>query len=53
MKLVVYNSRTRGFDDRIFVVRTGNIGLVFISPLGVHMKYMFRLHFPASINVVE
>jgi hypothetical protein len=24
MKLVVYSSRTRGFDDRIFVVRTVN-----------------------------
>jgi hypothetical protein len=25
MKLVVYSSRTRGFDGRIFVVRTVNI----------------------------
>ena len=28
-------------------------GLVFISPLGVRMEYMIRLHFPASNNVAE
>jgi ribonuclease HI len=27
--------------------------LVFISPLGVRMEYMVRLHFPASSNVAE
>jgi hypothetical protein len=25
-----------------------SVGLVFILPLGVHMEYMVRLHFPAS-----
>ena len=30
-----------------------SISLVFVSPLGVHMKYSIRLHFPASNNVVE
>ena len=29
------------------------MGLVFISPLGVCMKYMVRIHFPASNNVAE
>jgi hypothetical protein len=29
------------------------VGLVFISPLGVRMEYMVRLHFPISNNVVE
>jgi ribonuclease HI len=29
------------------------VGLVFISPLGVRMEYMIRLHFPVSNNVVE
>ena len=29
------------------------VGLFFISPLGVHMKYMVRLHFPASNNKAE
>ena len=28
-------------------------GLVFVSPLGVHMRYMVRLHFPSSNNVAE
>jgi ribonuclease HI len=28
-------------------------GLLFISPLGVHMRYIIWLHFPASNNVVE
>ena len=28
-------------------------GLVFISPLGVHMRYMVRFHFPSSNNTAE
>ena len=28
-------------------------GLVFVSPLGVHMRYMIWLHFPSSNNVVK
>ena len=28
-------------------------GLVFISPLGVCMRYMVRLHFPSSNNVAK
>jgi ribonuclease HI len=31
----------------------GGVGLLFISPLGVHMCYIIRLHFPASNNVAE
>ena len=27
--------------------------LVFVSPLGVHMRYMVHLHFPSSNNVAE
>jgi ribonuclease HI len=30
-----------------------SVGLVFISPLGVHMEYLVRLHFPASNNAAE
>ena len=30
-----------------------DVGLVFVSPLGVRMEYMVRLHFPASNNVAE
>ena len=29
------------------------VGLVFVSPLGVRMRYMVRLHFPSSNNVAE
>ena len=28
-------------------------GLVFVSPLGVRIRYMVRLHFPSSNNVAE
>ena len=28
-------------------------GLIFVSPLGVHMRYMVRLHFPSSNNVAK
>jgi ribonuclease HI len=30
-----------------------SVGLVFVSPLQVRMRYMVRLHFPASNNVAE
>jgi ribonuclease HI len=30
-----------------------SVGLVFISPLGVHMEYLVRLHFLASNNAAE
>ena len=30
-----------------------NIGLVFVSPLRVRMRYMVRIHFPSSNNVAE
>ena len=29
------------------------VGLVFVSPLGVCMRYMVHLHFPSSNNVAE
>jgi ribonuclease HI len=36
------------------LMKTGaGAGLLFISPLGVHMRYVIRLHFPASNNVAE
>ena len=28
-------------------------GMVFVSPLGVRMRYMVRLHFPSSNNVAK
>jgi ribonuclease HI len=36
------------------LMKTGaGTGLLFISPLGEHVRYVLRLHFPASNNVVE
>jgi hypothetical protein len=35
-------------------MKTGaGTGLLFISPLGVHMRYIIRLHFLASNNVTK
>jgi ribonuclease HI len=31
----------------------GGAGLLFISPLGEHVHYVIRLHFPVSNNVAE
>ena len=36
------------------VMKTGaGAGLLFVSPLGGHMRYVVRLHFPASNNMAE
>ena len=36
------------------VMKTGaGAGLLFISPLGEHMRYVIRLHFPTSNNMAE
>jgi ribonuclease HI len=36
------------------VMKTGaGAGLLFVSPLGEHMRYAVRLHFPASNNTAE
>ena len=43
---------TMYFDGSLMKKGTG-AGLVFISPLGVRMRYMVRLHFPSSNNVAE
>jgi hypothetical protein len=40
------------FDGSVMKEGAG-VGLVFISPLGVRMEYMVRLHFPASNNTAE
>jgi hypothetical protein len=35
-------------------MKTGaGAGLLFISPLGKHLRYVLCLHFPASNNVAE
>jgi ribonuclease HI len=43
---------TMYFDGSLMKTRAG-AGLLFISPLEKHVRYVLRLHFPASNNVVE
>ena len=43
---------TMYFDELLMKKGTG-AGLVFVSPLDVRTRYMVRLHFPSSNNVVE
>jgi hypothetical protein len=40
------------FDGSVMKTGVGTC-LLFISPLGGHMRYAVRLHFPASNNMVE
>ena len=40
------------FNRSLMKIGTG-ARLVFISPLGVRMRYMVRIHFPFSNNVTE
>jgi hypothetical protein len=40
------------FDGSLMKTGAG-AGLLFISPLGEHVRYVLRLHFPASNNVAE
>jgi ribonuclease HI len=40
------------FDGSLMKIGAG-AGLLFISPLGKHIRYVLRLHFPASNNVAE
>ena len=40
------------FDGSLMKKGTG-VGLVFVLPLGVRMRYIVRLHFPTSNNVAE
>ena len=43
---------TMYFDGSLMKKGAG-MGLVFVSPLGVRMRYMVRLHFPPSNNVAK
>jgi ribonuclease HI len=43
---------TMNFDGSLMKTGAG-AGLLFISPLGKHARYVLRLHFPASNNVAE
>ena len=41
------------YFDGSLTKKGAGMGLVFVSPLGVRMRYMVHLHFPSSNNVVE
>ena len=41
------------YFDRSLTKTGVGAGLLFISPLGVHMRYMVQLHFIASNNALE
>jgi ribonuclease HI len=43
---------TMFFDGSLMKTGAGT-SLLFISPLGKHLRYVLRLHFPASNNVAE
>jgi hypothetical protein len=43
---------TMFFDGSLMKTGAGT-GLLFISPLGKHLRYVLRLQFPASNNVAE
>ena len=43
---------TMYFDGSLLKTGAG-AGLLFISPLGVHMRYVVRIHFAASNNITE
>jgi ribonuclease HI len=40
------------FDGSLMKTGEG-VGLLFISPLEKHLRYVLRLHFPASNNMAE
>ena len=41
------------YFDKSRMKKGAGAGLVFVSPFGVRMRYMVRLHFPSSNNVAE
>jgi ribonuclease HI len=43
---------TMYFDGSLMKTGAG-VGLLFVSPLGKHLRYVIRLHFPASNNVAK
>ena len=41
------------YFDGLLMKKGAGAGLVFVSPLGVRMRYMVCLYFPSSNNVAE
>ena len=51
--VVVHRDYWTMYFDGSLMKKGAGVGLVFVSPLGVHMRYMVQLHFPSSNNVAE
>jgi len=41
------------YFDRSLMKTGAGAGLLFILPLGVHIRYVIRIHFAASNNIAE
>ena len=41
------------YFDGLLMKKGADMGLVFVSPLEVRMRYMVHIHFPSSNNVAE
>ena len=41
------------YFNRSLMKKGAGVGMVFVLPLGVLMRYMVRLHFPSSNNVAK
>ena len=41
------------YFDGSLMKKGASTGLVFVSPLGVRMRYVVRIHFPTSNNLAE
>ena len=41
------------YFNGLLMKKGAGVGLVFVSPLRVRMRYMVRLHFPSSNNVAK
>ena len=41
------------YFNRSLMKKGASVGLVFVLPLGVCMRYMVRIYFPSSNNVAE
>ena len=41
------------YFDRLLMKKGAGVGLVFVSPLRVRMRYVIHINFPVSNNVAE
>ena len=41
------------YFDGLLIKKGAGVGLVFVLPLGVRIRYMVHIHLPSSNNVAE